>query len=101
MKFFKSKSPNAQSENVELSLEQLEGRVMLSSVEIFAAGSTGEENLDLFINGQFETTFFSVGGDTQQRDFVRLTFETDQDITTGDVSIGFNNDAFDPKEFIN
>ena len=49
MKFFKSKSSNSQNENLKLSLEQLEDRMMLSSVEIFAAGSTGEENLDLFI----------------------------------------------------
>ena len=95
MKFFKSKPPAIQNENLELSLEQLEGRVMLSSVEIFAAGTTGEENFDVLINGQIEATFSNVGGDFQQRDFVRLAFETDQDITTGDVQVEFTNDAFD------
>ena len=69
---------------------------MLSTVEVFAAGTTGEENLDLFISGQLEATFSNVGGDVQQRDLVRFVFETDQDITTGDVAIRFNNDAFDP-----
>jgi len=34
---------------------------MLSTVEVFAAGATGEENLDIFINGVYETTFFEVG----------------------------------------
>ena len=96
MKFFKSKSPVLRNENLDLNLEQLENRVMLSTVEVFAAGNTGEENLDLFINGQLEATFSNVGGDVQQRDLVRFVFETDQDVTTGDVAIGFNNDAFDP-----
>ena len=96
MKFFTSKFSATQNENHGLNVEQLEDRLMLSTVEVFAAGSTGEENLDIFINGQFETTFFAVGGDVDQRDFVRLVFETDQDVTTGDVGIAFGNDAYDP-----
>ena len=96
MNFFKRQSPNPQNQNHGLNIEPLEDRLMLSTVEVFAAGATGEENLDIFINGQLETTFFSVGGDVEQRDLVRLVFETDQNVTTGDVGIGFNNDAFDP-----
>ena len=34
-----------QNQNL-LNVEALEDRVMLSSVEIFAAGATGQENLD-------------------------------------------------------
>ena len=77
-------------------VEQLEDRIMLSTVEIFAAGSTGQEDLVLFVNDQFAATFSSVGGDVEQRDFVRLTFETDEQLTPGDIGIGFANDAFDP-----
>ena len=79
-----------------MSAEALEDRMMLSSVEIFAAGATGEENLDISINGEFQQSFFNVGGDASTRDFVRLTFDTDQTITPGDIAIGFSNDAFDP-----
>ena len=96
MNFFNRKSSNPQNQNHQLNIEPLEDRLMLSTVEVFAAGSTGVENLDIFINGQLETSFFSVGGDVEQRDFVRLVFETDQNLTTGDVGIGFSNDAFDP-----
>ena len=96
MNFFKRKSPTTQNQNQGLHIEPLEERLMLSTVEVFAAGATGEENLNIFINGQFETAFFDVGGDVQQRDLVRFVFETDQDVTTGDVGIGFSNDAFDP-----
>ena len=78
-----------------LQLELLEDRVMLSTVEIFAAGTTGEENLELFIDGQHTNTFFEIGGDVDQRQFQRLVFETDQDVTPGNIGIGFANDAFD------
>ena len=79
-----------------LSLEVLEDRMMLSSVEIFAAGATGEENLDLLIDGQVVQTIFNVGGDASTRDFQRFTFHTDQAVTPGNIGIRFSNDAFDP-----
>ena len=49
-----------QNQPNSLSLEALEDRMMLSSVEIFAAGATGEENLDLLVNGEVVQTFFNV-----------------------------------------
>ena len=93
-----SNMPRKQSLNVDcdLRLEQLEDRMMLSTVEIFAAGATGQENLDLFINDQFVTTFFDVAGDIDQREFVRLTFESDYPLTPGNIGVAFGNDAFDP-----
>ena len=89
-------SLNAKQANSCLNLEVLEDRMMLSSVEIFAAGATGEENLDLLIDGEVVQTFFAVGGDASTGAFQRLTFETDQTITPGNIGIGFSNDAFDP-----
>ena len=90
-------SQNNKTENdLSLNLEVLENRMMLSSVEIFAAGATGQENLDLLINGEVVQTFFSVGGDASTGAFRRFTFETDQTITPGNIGIGFSNDAFDP-----
>lgn len=78
----------------ELSIEKLEDRMMLSTVEIFAAGSTGQENFDLLVNDQVVATFTNVGGNVQQRDFVRFAFETPQTVTPGDIAIRFTNDAF-------
>ena len=69
---------------------------MLSTVEVFAAGSTGQENLDIFVNGQYETTFHHVGGDVSSRSFVKLTYTTDQTLTPGDIGVAFGNDFFDP-----
>ena len=87
----KSDSPST------MQLEQLESRVMLSSVDIFAAGQTGKENLDLFIDGQYVTTFNDVGGDVGSRDFVKLTFNTDEVLTPGRIGVAFGNDFFDPQ----
>ena len=71
----------------QLNVEALEERMMLSSVEIFATGVTGQENLDLLIDGQVVQTFFNVGGDASTRSFERLTFDTDQTITPGNIGI--------------
>ena len=97
--FFKNKRTSSslyQNQPISLSLETLEDRMMLSSVEIFAAGATGEENLDLLVNGEVAQTFFNVGGDASTRQFERFTFETDQTVTPGNIGIRFSNDAFDP-----
>ena len=80
-----------------LQLETLESRMMLSTVSIFAAGQTGAENLDLFIDGQFATTFNNVGGDVGSRDFVELQFDTDETLSPGRIGIAFGNDFFDPQ----
>ena len=90
-----SNSPSDQNPTI-LQLEVLETRMMLSTVQIFAAGSTGEENLDLFIDGEYETTFESVGGDVRSRDFVSFEFETSETLSASQISVAFGNDAFDP-----
>jgi len=80
-----------------LNVETLEPRFMLSStVEIFAAGQTGAEELTLLINDQVVETFDNLGTGASQGDFQRLVFHTDQNVSAGDIKIEFNNDAFDP-----
>ena len=95
-KLFSSSRNDRTEPNHSLNLEVLEDRMMLSSVEIFAAGATGEENLELLIDGQVVQTFFNVGGDASTDAFQRFTFETSQTITPGNIGIRFSNDAFDP-----
>ena len=69
---------------------------LATTIDIFAAGQTGEENLDIFIDQQYVTTFYNVGGDVQSRDFQRFVFESEQSLTADQVSVAFGNDAFDP-----
>ena len=53
---------------------------MLSTVEIFAAGETGQEAFNLIINGDVVQTFQSVGGDFESRQFERFVFDTDRSV---------------------
>ena len=79
-----------------LELEVLEDRILLSAVEIFAAGGSGQENLSLQIDGVEVATFENIGGDASDRVFQQLVYETDQDISASQIRIEFTNDLFDP-----
>jgi|GEM_PF-1156021 len=83
------------NENHKLELETLEDRQMLSAVDIFAAGSTGEEVLQLIVHDQVVETFV-VGGDVSNREFEKFSWSTDEQISADDISIRFTNDAWDP-----
>ena len=74
----------------------LKSNVRSQTIEIYAAGETGEENLDIFIDGEYATTFFGVGGDVGQREFERFVYETDQPVSADQISVAFGNDAYDP-----
>lgn len=69
--------------------------MMLSSVEIFAAGETGTEAFNLLLDGNVVQTFDSVGGDFESRDFERFVFDSNDPITADRVEIEFINDNFD------
>ena len=86
------------SQPASLALESLENRMMLSSVQVFAAGTTGTESLDLRINDVVVSTFENVGGDASNRQFQQLTFDTPQNITAGEVRLEFTNDLFRPED---
>ena len=77
-----------------LAVEELEDRQMLSTVSIFAAGDTGTETIQLNINDAVVATFENVGGDADTRQFQRLTYTTDQQISASDVRVQFSNDLF-------
>ena len=79
-----------------LEVEAIEDRILLSAVEIFAAGGSGQENLSLQIDGVEVATFENIGGDATDRVFQQLVYETDQDISASQIRIEFTNDLFDP-----
>ena len=80
-----------------LLVESLEDRTMLSTVQIFAAGETGQEQLDLFINDGYVRSFENVGGDISARHFEVFTFETNDTLTAEQISVAFGNDLYDPQ----
>lgn len=90
----KSRSTNSGS---FLNIEKLEERQMLSTVDIVAAGATGDETLELVLDGQTVATFENVGGDTSRREFVTLSYDTSDYINSTGIELRFTNDVYDPQ----
>ena len=84
------------NQQLQLHLENLEDRQMLSAVDIFAAGVTNDETIELQIDGAVVQTWENVGGNADAAEFVQLTYNSDQDIDPGKIRIGFVNDQYDP-----
>ena len=98
--FFKSNSLRGkqnESRQTSLQCEALENRLMLSTVEIFAAGETGQEAFNLLVDGNVVQTFENVGGNFEARDFEIFTFTTEETLTADQIEIEFINDDFDPE----
>lgn len=73
-----------------LNIETLEERQMLSAVELFASGETGEEIFQLFVN---DVVVIEVQVTTETQAF---RYESTDDLSATDVKVRFVNDAFDP-----
>ena len=89
---FKPAKPSQDQRNLEV--EQLEPRMMLSTVQVFASGTEGGEQFELQINGEVAQTFEIALGTNILNDQV-FTFETDETVSAGDIRIEFINDFFD------
>jgi len=96
MKFFSPiKQPRQSSQFAQFAVENLEPRMMLSTVEIFAAGTSGFEQFELQINGNAVQTF-TAGSGAESRNFQSFFFETAGTVNADDVRVEFLNDFFDP-----
>ncbi len=80
---------------VSLNCEQLEDRLMLSTVDVFAAGVTNQETIQLKIDDAVVQTWSNVGGDAYGNEFVQLSYTSAGDIDSGQIKIEFTNDLFD------
>ncbi len=78
-----------------LKFEPLESRQLLAAtpIEIFAAGATGEETLELQIDGATVATFTNVGGDFSSRAFQQLSYVHPTDVTANQIRVAFNNNG--------
>ncbi|MEO1616003.1 MAG: DUF4347 domain-containing protein [Planctomycetota bacterium] len=65
------------------------------SIVISAAGTTGDEIIELLIDGQVVETFDAVGGDAGTRSFRELVYEAGQVIDPSQIRIAFVNDFID------
>ena len=87
------RTPNTDSSDLQLQPESLEPRMMLSTVQIFASGTQGGEQLQLQIDGNVAETF-TIGVGTDILNDQTFFFETADTITADDVRIVFLNDSF-------
>lgn len=92
---FIDRSQEYENESSRLCVEQLEPRMMLSTVQIFAAGSEGGEQMVLQLNDTTEQSW-NVAAGANTGSFQTYTFITPDNVVADDVRIQFLNDAYDP-----
>ena len=92
--FSKPKVTTSAAGTSRLSIEALEDRMMLSTVSIFASGSTGAESIDVFAGGETRT-FDNVSADGDV-----FVFETSELLSNESVVIQFTNDLYIPEQGI-
>ncbi len=80
----------------DLQCETLEPRVMLSTVQIFAAGTTGAESIDLQIDNNTVATYTSPGSGANNGDYQTFNYSTPDNVTADQIRIAFTNDLYDP-----
>lgn len=97
-------SPTTKSSNAQalfaLGIEELEERVLLSAIQIFAAGSTNDEQIQLQIDGDTVRTWNNLGGDADNGVFATLNYSTAADISADQVRVRFTNDLYEPQNGI-
>ena len=91
-----STTPPALKKNIAaLQVETLEDRMMLSTVQIIAAGTENTETMQLQIGDSVVRSFNNIGGDAFAGQFQTYTHTTANDVDPGEVRINFVNDRFD------
>ncbi len=67
------------------------------SITIYAAGETGQETMELLIDGTSVARFENVLGNVAQREFQSFTYETtDKSITADRIRVQFVGDVYEP-----
>ena len=69
---------------------------MLSTVQIFAAGSENTESMELLIDGEVAQSWDNVGGNASTGAFEVYSFETAATVTPGQVRVQLTSDAYNP-----
>ena len=67
-----------------------------SQILFYAAGSTGEEELDLIVDGRTVSSYQSIGGDYDLREFVPYWFVHPNQLDISDIELAFTNDQLTP-----
>jgi glucose/arabinose dehydrogenase len=81
-------------QDFDLHVETLEQRNMLSSVQVFAAGTTGEESLELLVNDVVVATW-QLNDSAYQNVFESKAYQTPKPVSLGQIKLRFSNDLYD------
>ena len=66
-----------------------------TQIEVYAAGATGEEVIELLVDGTVAATFDQVGGDTDTGSFQTFSYSHHQSLVPGQVEVSFVNEGVD------
>lgn len=94
-KQFSNTSAVLASSQETLQVETLEDRLMLSTVQIIAAGVENTETMQLQIGSTVVRTFDNIGGDAFAGQFQTYTHSTSGTVNPSQVRINFVDDRFD------
>lgn len=98
--FFRNTKRKEIKDILSFEIESLEQRQMLSAVDIFAAGSTNEETLQLKIADVVVRTWTNVGGNAEAGEFQMLSYSAEGQVDPGQIKIEFVNDLYEPENGI-
>ena len=77
-------------------VERLEARHLLSTVQVIAAGTTGEELIELQLN-QTAVATWQLNDAAYSNQFQTFQFETAQALTGDQIRVQFTNDVYQPE----
>ena len=86
---------NKKADSFSLECEALEPRVMLSSVQLFAAGFEGTEQIQLKVDNEVVASF-SLNAGAENGDFETFVYNSETTISADQVKVEFINDEYDP-----
>lgn len=78
--------------------ERLESRVTLAgdTVTIYAAGQTGQESMELLIDGVSVQSWNNIGGDYSNRVFQSFSYAASSALSPDRIRVAFTNDLYQP-----
>jgi hypothetical protein len=81
------------SQRLFFDCERLEDRQLLTTINVYAAGATNQESIQLRIDDAVVQTWNNLGGNADSGQFVELTYSTAQIVEPSQIKIAFTNDA--------
>jgi glucose/arabinose dehydrogenase len=76
--------------------ELLEPRMMLSTIQVIAAGVENTESMDLLIDDVVVQSWDNIGGNAYANQYETFTFTTTETVTAGQIKVAFTNDLYIP-----